>query len=42
LQTASIIAAFPFAFVIIGMAFSLFKSMQEDNPRPKPIRSGEK
>ncbi|SMO37312.1 glycine betaine uptake BCCT transporter [Melghirimyces algeriensis] len=36
LQMASIIAAFPFTFVLIGMAFSLFKSLKEEQPKIKP------
>ncbi|PTX59383.1 glycine betaine transporter [Melghirimyces profundicolus] len=35
LQTASIIAAFPFTFVLIGMAVSLMKSLREEKPITK-------
>ncbi|MGG3573214.1 BCCT family transporter [Bacillus gobiensis] len=37
LQTASIIAAFPFAFILIFMMFSLVKSFREEIKTRKRI-----
>lgn len=44
LQTASIIAAFPFAIIIIGMIISLIKAFKEEKvpPRPKKDESNSK
>ncbi|OYD08269.1 glycine betaine uptake BCCT transporter [Paludifilum halophilum] len=39
LQTASIIAAFPFIFVLIGMGISLYKDLRKERPRPKKGRN---
>ncbi|MGB8002187.1 MAG: BCCT family transporter [Anaerobacillus sp.] len=36
LQTASIIAAFPFAIIIIGMVISLLKALKEEKIPPRP------
>ncbi|MFC4078395.1 glycine betaine uptake BCCT transporter [Salinithrix halophila] len=38
LQTASIIAAFPFTFILIGVAVSLFKAFRAENPAPRRSR----
>lgn len=35
LQSASIVAAFPFTFILIGMMFSLYKAFQQDKPKVK-------
>ncbi len=40
LQTGSILAAFPFAFIMLLLVFSLFKSLKEEplsRPRPEPV-----
>ncbi|MDR6226433.1 glycine betaine uptake BCCT transporter [Desmospora profundinema] len=39
LQTASIIAAFPFTFVLIGMGVSLFVSLKRERAAPKRSRA---
>lgn len=38
LQTAAVIAAFPFIFVIIGMGISLIKALRKEKPLPKKER----
>lgn len=35
LQTASIIAAFPFIFIMIGIGISLYKTLKKDVPKPR-------
>lgn len=41
LQTASIAAAFPISFVLLGMAWGLFRSLQDD-PSASPITTAER
>ncbi|WP_377889456.1 BCCT family transporter [Alkalihalobacillus sp. R86527] len=41
LQTASIIAAFPFAIIIIGMVFSLLKALKEEKLPSRPPKKDE-